>query len=159
MANELVNLITKINNAIRSEKTMRIAISTVLSEHKPRIFEKGLDATGGKIGTYGKNPISISKKRQAKQTGQTFFPGGYAQYKSITGKNPGFVILRDTDQMFMDYGIVQNGNKFGLGFQNKMNFDKSIWMQDKYDKQIFDHTERELDILAATFEAEIAKVI
>lgn len=159
MANELTTIITKINNAIRSEKTMRIAISTVLSVHKPRIFEQGLDATGGKIGTYGRRPISISTKRQAKQTGQTFFPGGYAQYKSAIGKNPGFVVLRDTDQMFMDYGIVQNGNKFGLGFQNSQNFNKSIWMQDKYDKQIFDHTERELDLLAATIEAEIAKAI
>lgn len=159
MANELTDLIKKVNNAIRSEKTMRIAISTVLSVHKPRIFEQGLDATGAKIGTYGTNPISISKKRQARQTGQTFFPGGYAQYKSAVGKNPGFVILRDTDQMFMDYGIVRNGNKFGLGFQNKINFDKSIWMQDKYDKQIFDHTERELNLLASTLEFEIAKAI
>jgi hypothetical protein len=75
------------------------------------------------------------------------------------GKNPGFVILRNTDQMVSDYGIRQAGNEFGLGFQNTENYDKSVWLQNKYDKQIFDHTEKELDILTATLEAEIAKAI
>lgn len=157
VANELVSLVNKINNAIRSEMVMRTAISTVLAVHKPRIFEKGLDGSGAKIGTYGTNPISISKKNQARQTGKTYFKGGYAEYKKDIGKNPGYVNLRNTDQMMMDYGIVQNGNQFGLGFQNKMNYDKSIWMQDKYDKQIFDHTQQEINILTTVLTDEIQK--
>lgn len=157
VANELVSLVDRINNAIRSEKVMRTAISTVLAVHKPRIFEKGLDGAGAKIGTYGTNPISISKKNQARQTGKTYFKGGYAEYKKDIGKNPGYVNLRNTDQMMMDYGIVQNGNQFGLGFQNKTNYDKSIWMQDKYDKQIFDHTQQEINILTTVLTDEIQK--
>jgi hypothetical protein len=159
VADELKILVDKINSAIRSERTMRIAVSTVLAVHKPRIFEQGLDADGAKIGTYSKNPISISKSKQARNTGQTYFPGGYAEYKSAVGKNPGFVILRNTDQMMSDYGIRQAGNEFGLGFQNTENYNKSIWVQDHFDKQVFDHTEKELDILTATLEAEIAKAI
>lgn len=59
--------------------------------------------------------------------------------------------------MMMDYGIVQSGSQFGLGFQNKTNADKSIWMTDKYDKEIFDHTQQELDILATVLTDEIQK--
>lgn len=159
MAAELKAFVDKVNEAIRSEKVMRTAISTVLAIHKPRIFEKGLDASGVKIGTYSSNPISIARSKQARNTGQTYFPGGYAEYKSAVGKNPGYVILRNTDQMMVDYGIRQTGADFGLGFQNTENFNKSMWMQDKYDKQIFDHTDKELDVLAQVLEREIARAI
>lgn len=159
MAAELKAFVDKVNEAIRSEKVMRTAVSTVLAIHKPRIFEKGTDASGAKIGTYSSKPISIAKSQQARNTGQTYFPGGYAEYKSAVGKNPGYVILRNTDQMMVDYGIRQTGADFGLGFQNTENYKKSIWLQDKYDKQIFDHTDKELDVLAQVLEREIARAI
>ena len=126
MANEYLQLIDKVNRAIRSERVMRIALSSVLAIHKPRIFEKGLDGTDAKIGTYSTKPISISKKNQARQTGKTYFKGGYAEYKKDIGKNPGFVNLRNTDQMRMDYGLIINGNSYGFGFQNELNYDKSF---------------------------------
>lgn len=159
VANELRAIIDKVNKAIRSERTTRIAVSTVFAFHKPRIFERGLDANNSQIGQYSTKPASVSKKQQARNTGRTYFPGGYSEYKSAVGKNPGFVILRNTDQMYADYGIIQRGNKFGLGFQNKTNYDKSQWMQDKYDKDIFDHSEQELELLAKTLEFEILKAI
>lgn len=147
MANEYLNLITKINSAIRSERNLRVALTTVMAVHKPRIFEQGKDASNSKIGTYGTNPISIAKKNQARQTGKTTFKGGYAEYKRDIGKNPGFVILRNTDQMMMDYGIVQSGTNFGFGFQNEANGNKSIWATDKYDKDIFQLSDQEVDLL------------
>lgn len=159
MANELIALVDRINNAIRSERVLRTAITTVLAVHKPRIFEKGLDGNNSKIGTYGTNPISISKKSQARQTGKTYFKGGYAEYKKDIGKNPGYVNLRNTDQMMIDYGIVFNGGKFGLGFQNNENGNKSNWMEAKYNKDIFDHTQSELDLLGDVITAEIARSI
>lgn len=136
---------------------MRIALSSVLAKHKPRIFEKGLNGNDSKIGTYGTKPISISKKNQARQTGKTFFKGGYAEYKKDIGKNPGYVNLRNTDQMRMDYGLIINGNSFGFGFQNKLNYDKSQWMETKYGKDIFDNDPQELDILANVLVYEITK--
>ena len=159
MANELLGLVDRINSAIRSERVLRVAISTVLSEHKPRIFEQGLDGKGSKIGTYGTNPISISKKNQARQTGKTYFKGGYAEYKKDIGKNQGFVNLRNTDQMMIDYGIVYSGGKFGLGFQNDINGNKSNWMEEKYQKDIFDHTQSELDLLGEVISAEVKKIL
>lgn len=157
MANEYLQLIDKVNNAIRSERIMRIAINSVLAVHKPRIFEKGLDGSDTKIGTYSTNPISISKKNQARNTGKTYFKGGYAEYKKEVGKNPGYVNLRNTDQMMQDYGLRINGQSFGLGFQNKLNYNKSQWMEEKYKKSIFDHDDNELKILADVLTFEVQK--
>lgn len=148
MADTLKSVISRINKAIQDERHLRVAITTVLAVHKPRIFEDGLAADGSKIGSYSTKPASVSKSQQAKNTGRTYFPGGYAEYKTAIGKNPGFVILVNTGQMKADYQLKFAGGKFGLGFQNPNNFDKSQWMQDKYDKQIFDHTQRELDIIS-----------
>ena len=159
MANEYLNLITKINDAIRSERNLRVALTTVMAVHKPRIFEQGKDASNSKIGTYGTNPISIAKKNQARQTGKTTFKGGYAEYKRDIGKNPGFVILRNTDQMMMDYGIVQNGLQFGFGFQNDVNGDKSGWLSDKYQKDIFELSDNEVDLLVNVLVDQLNKAL
>lgn len=159
MANELTNLIQKINSAIRSDKNMRIALSTTLATHKGRIFEKGQDANSDKIGSYSANPISIARKNQARQTGKTYFKGGYAEYKSAIGKNQGFVNFRNTDQMMMDYGLVGSNGKFGFGFQNPVNNDKSIWLEDKFEKRVFDLTNQEENILADTLVAVIKRSI
>lgn len=148
MANELTDLITRINNAARSDKNLRTALSTTLSVHKPRIFEQGFDSRGQKIGTYSSKPASISKKNQARNTGKTYFKGGYAEYKRDVGKNPGFVILRNTDQMMMDYGLQGNGLNYGFGFQNSENYRKSQWMENKYQKPIFEISKNEETVLA-----------
>lgn len=157
MANEFIDLINRINTAIRSERNQRAAVVTTLAIHKPRIFQQGLDADGGKIGTYGTNPISISKKNQARQTGKTYFKGGYAEYKTAIGKNPGFVNLRNTDQMMMDYGVLQTSQGFGFGFQNDINSNKADWMTDKYDAPIFAASDKEIDVFTNTYLALVNK--
>lgn len=156
MANELTGLIQRINRAIQDDRIYRTALTTVIAVHKPRVFEKGLDGNGQKIGTYGTNPISIAKDRQARNTGKTYFKGGYAEYKRAIGKNPGFVNLRNTDQMMSDYGAV--GSK-AIGFQNSVNADKSIWMEEKYQKDIFVLSDRELDTYMNVLSIEFNKLL
>ena len=146
--NELKNLVDKINNAVRDEKFQRVAMSTTLAIHKPRIFAQGKDVNNSKIGTYSTNPISISKKNQARNTGKTYFKGGYAEYHQDIGKGGSDVNLRNTDQMMIDYGIVGSGGQFGFGFQNSVNADKAGWMTDKYDKEIFALTDSEVNVFA-----------
>lgn len=148
MANEFTDLIKRINNAARSDRNLRISLSTTLSVHKPRIFAQGFDAKGAKIGTYSTKPISIAKDKQARNTGKTFFKGGYAEYKRAIGKNPGFVNLRNTDQMMMDYGLIGSNGNYGFGFHNDSNSEKSTWMEQKYGKQIFDISRHEENVLA-----------
>lgn len=147
MANEFIDLINKINQAARSDRNLRIGLSTTLAVHKPRIFSEGFDSKGAKIGTYSTKPASISKKQQARSTGKTFFKGGYAEYKRAVGRNPGFVILRNTDQMMMDYGLQGSGLSYGFGFQNSENYKKSQWMENKYQKPIFDISRNEENVL------------
>jgi len=159
VANDILNIATRVNNAIRSDRPKRIAASTVLARHKARIFERGEAESGGKIGTYGTKPISIARGQQARDTGQTFFKGGYAQYKSAVGKNPGFVILRNTDQMYADYGLIQSGSEYGFGFQNQVNTDKSGWMESKYDKSIFALSDEEFNLYVDVLVREQTKEI
>lgn len=133
-----------INALLASDKGMRTALTTVLALQKRRIFQNGQDAGNSRIGVYDTKPTSVSKKQQARNTGKTYFKGGYSEYKTAIGKNPGFVILRNTDQMMMDYGMfVLGGNQWGLGFSNDTNFDKSQWMEEKYKKDIFDQSPEE----------------
>jgi len=155
--NEFTNIQRRIDQAVKSDKSLRTALTTTLAVHKPRIFDKGLDANGSKIGSYSTKPISIAKSKQARNTGKTYFAGGYSAYKSAVGKNPGYVNLRNTDQMMMDYGIVQSGSSYGFGFQNDDNHDKSQWMEEKYGKDIFSLSEKEIDVLADVLIAELDK--
>lgn len=158
MAKEIDDLIKRIRAAVTSDKAMRTALTSVMAIHKPRVFESGQDADKSKIGTYSTKPISISKKNQARNTGKTYFPGGYAEYKQAIGKG-GDVNFRNTDQMQADYQIIQNGDRFGFGFTNHFNFEKSQWLQDKYDKDVFDLTQQELDVLGDVHKAEVEKLI
>ena len=157
MANDFNDLIKKIKEATGSDKNLRISLSTTLAVHKPRIFAAGFDSKSTKIGNYSTKPISISKKQQARQTGRTFFKGGYAEYKKAVGKNPGFVNFRNTDQMYADYGLVGSSNKYGFGFQNSDNYQKSQWLEAKYKKDIFDLSQKEIDVLSDTLIEQIKK--
>lgn len=160
MASEWDGLINGLNKVIRNDKALRVALTSVLPVHKKRIFESGADRTGKKIGTYGTKPISISTKNQARQTGHTYFKGGYSQYKSEIGKNPGFVNLRNTDQMQVDYGLqVLGAGSYGFGFTNSTNYDKTTWLQDKYDKDIFQLSQSEQDLLGDILLKEIQKTV
>jgi hypothetical protein len=159
VANEIKGLVDRINNAIRDERFKRIAISTALPAHKARIFQQGLDVSGSQIGTYGKNPISISKKNQARNTGKTYFKGGYAEYHGAIGKGSDKVVWRNTDQMMMDYGIVQSGQEFGYGFQNNENANKAGWLTEKYDKEVLAVSDKELEIVTNTYVTLINRAI
>lgn len=119
-------MVNKVNAAIRDDKIKRTALTTVLAIHKPRIFEKGLAEDGSKIGTYSKK---------------------YGEKKTKLGRNPGFVNLRLSDQMMMDYGLIVNGDEYGFGFQNSFNADKMSWNTDRYEKRIAALSEEEMKVL------------
>lgn len=146
-------------NRILSNGVLVAAVNSVMAMQKKRIFEDGKASNDSKIGTYGTKPISISKGRQAKQTGKTRFRGGYREYKSLTGKEAGFVNLQDTGQMMMDLGTTLVGrNEVGIGFSNTFNADKSEWNETKYKKEIFATTESEDDLFIKVLEFELGKI-
>ncbi len=152
-------LVIQINDIIKLDRVMVSALNTVIAEQKDRIFNKGKDAFNGKIGSYGTRPISISKKNQSRNTGKTYFKGGYKEYKGLTGKGNGTVNLRNTDQMRMDYGVmVLSKNEWGLGFSNEFNADKADWNEEKYDKDIFTTSKKEDNIFDKVFQFELDRI-
>jgi hypothetical protein len=156
VANEWDIVIRKVNTALKTDKAVRAGINTVLAQQRQRIFTSGKDDANTQIGQYSTKPISISKKNQARQTGKTHFEGGYAEYKTAIGKNPGHVNLQNTGQMMMDYSFhVLGSDSYGLGFHNQENFDKSQWMEDKYNKDIFSQSKEEGNILVQVIEQTI----
>ena len=151
-------VLQKMTDLPKFNRAVKVGVQTVLATQKKRIFVSGEDANNSKIGTYSTNPISISKKNQSRNTGKTYFPGGYAEYKKAIGKNDGFVNLRNTDQMNFDYQFFEiNNNTLGLGFNNEFNFNKSKWMEDKYNKSIFNQSPIEANVLDTVINFEIGK--
>ena len=148
-------LINDINRLIRSETIYIGAINSVLAAYLERIFENGKDSSNSEIGTYSTKPISISKENQSRDTGKTYFKGGYREYKSLIGKGSDSVNLRNTDQMMMDLGTTISGNKYGIGFSNSFNAEKRDWMEEKYGKEIFNTTDQEDDIFINVIQSKI----
>ena len=159
MAKGYDKLIVQLNKMIVSDRAGLAAVNSVLAHQKKRIFQQGKDSSNGKIGSYSTEPISISKKNQARQTGKTYFKGGYRQYKSLIGKGANTVNLRNTDQMMMDLGttVVAKG-KYGIGFSNQFNADKAEWNEERYDKKIFETTTQEDNTFAKVYEFEVNKI-
>lgn len=153
------SLIKQVNAMINAKNAGIAAINSVLAAQKKRIFQEGKASNDSKIGTYSTNPISISKKSQAKQTGKTYFKGGYRQYKSLLGKGASFVNLRNTDQMQMDLSTqVVGNNEFSIGFNNQFNADKMKWNEEKYKKKISDTTVKDDNLFIKVYEFEINKL-
>lgn len=59
--------------------------------------------------------------------------------------------------MMMDYGLVGSGGNYGFGFQNSINYQKSQWLQNKYQKDIFDTSKHELETLADIVVQQLVK--
>jgi len=148
---DFTKYITAFNNILKDDRIYRIALTTVLTRHKTRIFQNGLDGNNAKVGTYDTKAASIKGKR---------YPGGYAEYKAAKGRNPGYVIFRDTDQMYVDYGLIvgKPSKEYGFDHQNKLNFDKTQWMETKYATKIWVATDQEKQLFTRIVELETKKL-
>lgn len=81
----------------------------VIDRQQKRIFDKGIDGNGGRVGSYNNDPIYVSNRseytpRRNKPVGNqrnqskfkngkshksTYFPGGYGEFKKAVGKGSG----------------------------------------------------------------------
>lgn len=139
-ANDLNNLIKKTRALNLRDKVIRRVLQTVHVMTDQRIFRDGIDANGKLIGTYSEG---YQKERRRKN-----YP--------ISRK----VILQATSQMVNDYKflVLPTGN-FGSGFSNTKNFDKSFWVEDTYDKSIFELTDSEDKKMEVLLEKEMTKFL
>ena len=113
--------------------------TSMLATTSERIFQKGLDAKNTEIGKY---TIPYVKERVKE---------GYSPSRKV--------ILQNTRQMVNDFSVITGKESVGLGFKNQFNADKSGYVEDTYNAEIFKHTESEEDLAIKLFNTEVKKII
>jgi len=90
-----------------------------------RIFTNGKDSNGADIGKYSK---------------------AYLKFRQGKGASGSKVILQSPSQpqMIHDFSVICGASGKGLGFKNNINFKKSFWVEETYNKDIFQHTPAEV---------------
>ena len=118
---------------------LKPVLLTVHQQMTRRIFDEGKDANNSQIGEYSDAYV---KQRQKKGLGSS---------KKV--------ILEFTGQMRNDFLLIQDGSNFGSGFTNENNGNKSEWVEDTYDKTIFDLTDQEEQLLEALINERVEQTL
>lgn len=92
------------------EPYMRVVVLGLVGEVRQRIHVRGEKASGEPIGTYKNSYLRTREKYNR-------------------GSDPK-KILSLTRQMEQDFVPVAEANEYGLGFNNKTNFDKATWQEE-----------------------------
>ena len=120
------------NRIAKTDQVERFVATSMLATTADRIFNKGLAADNTLISEKGYSVEYMKQRRR------------------MNYPNSSKVILQATRQMANDWSVISTGNELGLGFKNSANADKSHWVEDTYDKEIFEHTDqenKEIDLL------------
>lgn len=124
---------------IRDKVTQRV-LQTIHTITDQRIFRDGIAANGQLIGVYS------------------------AEYQKIRQRNnyptSRKVILQASTDMNDDYKfLVLPNNQYGSGFSNNENFNKSNYVEDTYNKEIFKLTASEEKKLEKLLDKELEKFL
>ncbi len=138
MAANMNVFINSLNELINTDKTDRKVLSSVHSRVLDRVFGDGQDANNAPIGSYSDGYI---KQRQKNKWGSSRK-----------------VILQYTGQMKNDFSLVKEGGDWGSGFKNKKNGEKSRWVEETYDKTIFDLTKNEEELIDMLYAVELKQL-
>ena len=151
-AQDLNNFIKKTKALNLRDKVIRRSLQTVHVMTDQRIFRQGRDAFNKSLGRYSEGYMKTRK------AGILYVKKGVK--KKITYPSGTKVILQATSQMVNDYKLlVLPGGNYGSGFSNTKNFDKSFWVEDTYDKPIFQLTDKEDKQLEIILEKEMSKFL
>lgn len=131
--------IKQINELINTDKVERSVFSSVTANISDRIFGKGQAENGSQIGQY--SPGYTKRRIKSKW-------GGSRK-----------VILQFTGQMKNDFGLIRDGNDYGAGFKNNKNGDKSRWVEDTYNKNIFTASKSEIKLAEKLYGAESKRML
>lgn len=116
---------------------------------------------GPKAGKY-KDQKSQAKGDAGKYSGRTIrldkntgvFTGTFREGENRETFNRGDstkVILSLTTQMENDFSVIATDDGYGLGYNNKHNYDKAIWCEETYGKKILTQlTDQELELVEQT---------
>lgn len=105
---------------------MRPVVLVLAGELRHRIHVEGLKADGSRIGTY-KNPYLEFRQKKHNRTSDTK------------------MIWSLTRQMEQDTVPIADGDTYGIGFNNKHNFDKATWLEEG-NKGVYDLSQDEITL-------------
>lgn len=106
------------------EYLLRPVVFGVIDLMTKRIHIDGRASDGGQIGTYSNDYIQGLRKKNNRGPGKT-------------------VIISLTRQLENNYSVIATQNGYGIGFLNDFVYQKSQWVQEIYDKPIFNLTSAE----------------
>jgi hypothetical protein len=181
--------IKKLENLEDADKLNRTIATSVLAMMKTRIHEKGLNAENKQIGTYSKGYMVIrtgsfvNAKRVSRgpNTGKLKDAGVFTDRTISLNKEVGVftgedkvgkarprynrtndpkVVLSLTRQMENDMKVITIGNSnYGIGFTNKVNYDKSRWVEAAYKKKIYSLTAEEKALVKEVFQKFVSDTL
>jgi hypothetical protein len=164
ISNVITVNIAVLNRLADNDKMLRTVATTVLDLMKKRIHTDGKDAEGNQIGTYSKGYMVVrtgsfqnaSRVSRGKNIGKLKDAGVFTDRTIKLDKQTGVfsgeekvgkarskynrssdtkVILSLTRQMENDMKVIAlKSGSYGIGFSNKLNFDKSQWCETTYKK-------------------------
>ena len=137
---------------------MRIAL-TVHAKVKNRIFSgrTSRDSSGQAVGRYSKGYIRQRGKTSYGTSSGVILEGIAKTTPKGTkrGKNK----YRTSGQMKEDFVVVKDGVVIGSGFNNKLNYDKSLYVEKTYKKSIFELTKQEESFLVDLVDKLVSKTL
>lgn len=129
--------IAQLNELINTDKVERKVFSSVHARISDRIFGKGKDANDTDIGQYS---------------------AGYMKTRIKKNWGPSRkVILQLSGQMKNDFSLIVSP-ELGSGFKNDKNGDKSRWVEETYDTDIFSPTTDEEKLAQNLYAGELDKL-
>lgn len=137
----LGTLAMRIEEAIKPENFTRVVATGIISTVHNRIHIQGKAADGSPIGSYENNYLRLRERK----------------YGRLEGKK---VVLSLTRQMEDDFSaVVGQDGRWGLGFKNSLNADKSQWVQEHFEKNVYDLTAEEKDMVLEIGTEYLQKII
>lgn len=134
----LESLVKRMNSLTKTKRLELSVATSMQAVTADRIFNRG-EAADNSTEEYS---ASYLKQR---------IKNGYPSSKKV--------IFQATRQMANDWSVIPVEVGVGLGFKNSSNADKSEWVEDTYDKPIFEHTKQELKIIDKLISKEIKKIL
>lgn len=142
-----------------------VAVKRLEAEMKRRIFNEGLATNGGKIGEYSERPLSVanpsinprawavpsafvaSRDRNGRVRDTQFFSGGYKEFRKEQGFQTAFVDTDYTGSLRQSLQTGLLGDDIVLGFADLEQYQKSIKLEQHFNKSIYEPSENEQQIV------------
>lgn len=140
---EIVTLINSELEQLDIDKMTKEQATTIMAKMRERIHERGQASDGSSIGTYTSQYLKIRNGTTSRK--------GVKRMSYNRGTNPN-VILSLTRQMESDMIVIPVEKGHGIGYSNKENYNKKIWNEKRYGKDIFSLSEEEEGVAEAIAE-------